>query len=136
MMLEAWVRSSSRGRRWRPVVVKRRKSGPAYGLYLSGHKGRAAVRLRTRRIWPLAGEPRRARHGWHHVASTWNGRVLRLYVDGRLVDKARVTRRAAKSSGALQIGGGGFKGAIDNVRVYRRALFGPELRAARRTPVG
>jgi hypothetical protein len=136
MTLEAWVRSATRGRRWGSVLVKRRRSGAAYGLYASGREGRAAVRLRTRRVRRLAGMPRRSRRGWHHVASTWNGRVLRLYVDGRLVDEARVTGRAAKSSGPLRIGGAGFRGAIDNVRVYRRALSAADVRAARTTAVG
>lgn len=139
MTLEAWMRSTAGAGRWRPVIVKQRRTGAAYGLFTAGKKGRASARLRTTRVKKVAGRPARARGGWRHLASTWNGKVLRLYVDGRLVAAKRHGRRAAKSAGRLLIGGSrgaSFKGAIDEVRVYRRALTTAEIRADRRRPIG
>jgi hypothetical protein len=138
MTLEAWVRPTGGPRRWRPVIVKQRRSGAAYGLFTAGRKGRASARLRTTRIKKVAGRPARTRSGWRHLASTWNGKVLRLYVDGRLVAKKRLSKRAAKSGGRLLIGGsrgGSFKGAIDEVRIYRRALKPGRIRADRKRAI-
>lgn len=138
MTLEAWVRSAAGGSRWRPVVVKQRRFAPAYGLFSSGRNGGGSL-VTTSRRKTLGGRARSAGRKWRHLASTWNGRTLRLYVDGRLVGKRRLSRHAVKSAGPLRIGAGNgrwFKGAIDEVRIYRRALTVAELRSDRLTPIG
>lgn len=72
---------------------------------------------------------------WHHLAGTYDGKVLRLYVDG--VSKASkeaagripVTRDgvfiASKSASAVQ--GDHFHGILDEVRLYNRALTPREV---------
>jgi glucose/arabinose dehydrogenase/PKD repeat protein len=111
MTLEAWVRLRRSGSR-RAVLVK----------------GEASLR---------AGALRRNR--WSHVALTWDGAVRRLYVNGKLVATAPLT--AVKSRGPLRIGGDPvrhewFRGRIDDVRVYNRALSGAEIALDRGTRVG
>ena len=64
---------------------------------------------------------------WAHVAATYDGATLRLYVDGTLVASVAATGAIATSTGALRIGGNTlwgeyFQGLIDEVRVYNRAL--------------
>jgi hypothetical protein len=138
MTLEAWVKPTGGPRRWRPVIVKQRRSGAAYGLFTAGRKGRTSARLRTTRVGKLSGRPGRSGGAWKHLAATWNGKVMRLYVNGRPVGKKRLSKRAAKSAGRLLIGGsrgGSFKGLIDEVRIYRRALKPARIRADRRTPI-
>ncbi len=78
---------------------------------------------------------------FHHAAMTWDGSTITLYLDGAV---ARTTTQAiapAANAAALFIGqfGGNvdrFKGLIDDVRVYRRALSAVEILADMNTPVG
>ena len=70
--------------------------------------------------------PRSVKAGeWVHVAATWSGGSVRGYVNGHEVG-ARTTRQGAPGA-ALQLGG--FKGRLDEVRLYDRALSASELQA-------
>ena len=69
---------------------------------------------------------------WTHVASTWDGKVAILYLDGKEAGRLPLTGTAAASSGALRIGGNQvgsewFSGLIDEVRIYKRALTAAEI---------
>ena len=64
---------------------------------------------------------------WTHLATTFDGAKLRLYVNGELVATKTVTGGDSGREGALKIGcdsqyGEHFHGRIDEVRVYDRAL--------------
>jgi hypothetical protein len=70
--------------------------------------------------------PRSVKAGeWVHVAATWSGGNVRSFVNGHEV-VARSTRQGAPAA-ALQLGG--FKGRLDEVRLYDRALSASELQA-------
>ena len=124
MTLEAWVRPAARGAR--SVLVKERGNRLSYGLY-----GRPSAHVFTNAERALRGS--RLRLGrWSHLAMTWNGRTLRVYVNGSQVAAHTLTGAAATSSGPLRIGGNAiwpefFKGVIDEVRVYDRALSAGEV---------
>jgi len=135
MTLEAWVRPAARGSAWRSVIVKERGSRLAYALYAkpSGHVFTARERaLRTR--------TRLRRNRWSHLATTWDGLTLRLYVNGRQVSSSALSGVARTSAGPLRIGGNGiwpewFRGVIDEVRVYDRALSADEIARDRDTRI-
>ena len=62
-------------------------------------------------------------NAWSHLAATYDGATLRLYVNGTQVARPPVTGTIAASTGALTIGGDAlygqyFAGRIDEVRVY------------------
>jgi hypothetical protein len=67
---------------------------------------------------------------WHHVVGTWDGTVLRTYVDGALVNaNAEVTTRIDESAGEWSVGGQNcvctanfFTGALDELAIYDVAL--------------
>jgi len=70
---------------------------------------------------------------WHHMAGTYDGEYLRIYVDG-IQESYRKVGRVALSSNANPLfigsaGGGGefFPGAIDEAAVYDRALSATEV---------
>ena len=74
---------------------------------------------------------------WTHLATTYDGANVRLYLNGALAATRAATGAITVSTGALQIGGNSvwsewFKGLIDEVRVYSRALSaGTEIAADR-----
>ncbi len=70
---------------------------------------------------------------WHHVLYTYDGSFARLYVDGTLNNSQTHTGAIAVSGANLYIGstGGGsefYKGDMDDVRIYNRALSADEVR--------
>ncbi len=72
--------------------------------------------------------------GWHNVTATYNGANAILYVDGVQVGAETFTTPANESLplyiGRYYAGNGyGWNGAIDEVRLYSRALNGAEVSA-------
>ena len=71
---------------------------------------------------------------WHHVAGTFDGNQLRLYVDGNLADSMDHTGAIATTTYPVNIGRNSqnvdrfYEGAIDEVRIYNRALSEGEIR--------
>jgi hypothetical protein len=64
---------------------------------------------------------------WIHVACTFADGHAKVYVNGqRKAQRQKITQKVCDSSTALQIGG--FKGAIDDVRIYDRALTQQEVK--------
>ena len=77
---------------------------------------------------------------WSDVAVTYDGAMLRLYVDGRQVSSRAATGTLQISRDPLWIGGNQpygeyFDGVIDDVRVYDHALRSDEIRADMDRPV-
>jgi hypothetical protein len=73
-----------------------------------------------------------ALNAWTYLAATWNGTTLRLYVNGVEVGSRALTGTIRTSTGVLRIGGNTvwsewFRGLIDEVRVYNRALTLQEI---------
>ena len=69
---------------------------------------------------------------WTHLAATFDGATVRLYVNGVQVASQAQTAPLATTSGTLQIGGDSypneyFAGRIDEVRIYNRALSAAEI---------
>ena len=64
--------------------------------------------------------------GWHHVAVTYNGNILRLYVDGKLTRETKYGKKPAANPFPLSIGDG-FVGKIARVTLFDRALDPSEI---------
>ena len=70
---------------------------------------------------------------WHHVAGTFDGNQIRLYVDGSLADSMDYTGAIATTTFPVNIGRNSenpdrlYEGAIDEVRIYNRALSEAEV---------
>lgn len=130
LTLEAWVRpAATRRRGWGTVVAAGPARRAAFGLRIRrrGRQVGALVRTMARRRAVHAVGGRRAR-GWRHVACTYDGRTLRLFVDGAGVSARRVRGSIVAAQSPLRIGGS-FAGMIDEVKLYRRALSPSEIRA-------
>jgi hypothetical protein len=73
---------------------------------------------------------------WHHLAMTYDGSSLKVYLDGtpvasKTIDKPRVPGSTPLHIGRRQDGYNCFKGIIDEVRIYNRALLADEVKANR-----
>jgi FtsP/CotA-like multicopper oxidase with cupredoxin domain len=143
MTLSAWVKPSALTG-WRSVLLKERPTtGLAYGLYANSNVNGpgATIRTATGTADQTATSAARLSVGeWHHVAGTYDGAVLQLYVDGALARSTAVTGNIAGSGRPLFIGGNEFwgewfAGVIDEVRIYDRALTAAEIQADMSTPV-
>jgi glucose/arabinose dehydrogenase len=125
MTLEAWVRPTQGGAVWKDVIYK---SNDAY--YLEGASPSAGVPATG---GTFASSPLVSNQGalplntWSHLAATYDGTTLRLFVNGTQVASRPETGPIEVSSDPLTIGGDGtfgqfFVGLIDDVRVYDDAL--------------
>ncbi|MDX6411697.1 MAG: hypothetical protein QOE91_1213, partial [Gaiellaceae bacterium] len=131
LTLEAWVRPSVLSG-WRTVLFKERPGGIVYSLYANQSAGRPVGQVWLGSELNAVGPAALGLNAWSHVASTYDGSTLRLYVNGALVSSTAVSGTLAASSGVLRIGGNGvwgewFAGLIDEVRVYNRALSAGEI---------
>jgi Concanavalin A-like lectin/glucanases superfamily len=77
---------------------------------------------------------------WSHLALTYDGASLRLYLNGAQVASRAVSGDIKRTKNPLWIGGNHpygeyFDGLIDEVRVYDRVLTPSELRAEMSTPI-
>ncbi|HWT92082.1 MAG TPA: LamG-like jellyroll fold domain-containing protein, partial [Solirubrobacteraceae bacterium] len=77
---------------------------------------------------------------WSHLAVTSDGQTARIFVDGQPVATGPSTT-LMETAGPLRIGGNGvwteedFRGRIDEVRVYDRALTADQIGQDRQTPI-
>jgi fibronectin type 3 domain-containing protein len=140
MTLEAWVNPATVGADWRDLIYK---GNDNYYLMESSDHGGAPAAGGT-----FAGANANAfassslpTNTWSHVAATYDGATLRLYLNGSLVGSSAKTGNIASSTNQLQIGGDSiygqyFNGLIDEVRIYNAPLSAAAIQVDMATPVG
>ena len=134
MTLEAWVRPTSVDG-WRTVVLKE-GDGLSYALYANdadANKPAGYVRIDDEDE-EVRGRRRLTSGVWTHLAMTYDGTMMRLFVNGEEVESRKRTGAAEVSAGKLRIGGNlvwgeWFRGQIDDVRIYDVAVGAPQIKA-------
>jgi VCBS repeat-containing protein len=139
MTLEAWVLPSTLSG-WRTVLLKERSGGLVYSLYTSGDGTRPSGYVATPGEVGVVGPSSVSTTTWTHLAVTYDGAMLRLFVNGTQVATRALTAPITASTGALRIGGNSvwtefFQGRIDEVRIYNRALSAAEIQADMSAPI-
>jgi PKD repeat protein len=140
LTIEAWVSPTATGS-WRPVLGKAdNQSQLAYvlqgvtpqsslpSLYLAPGPGN------------LAGTAPLPTNTWSHLAATFDGSNLCLYVNGALVASRQQTGALSPANTPLTIGSDGlleafWSGTIDEVRIYNTALSATAIQSDMNTPV-
>jgi hypothetical protein len=144
MTLEAWVRPTAV--RHSRLVLSRGggRRGLAYALYASDRRAPAGsvrtVRAKASGVRRARAKARLPLKQWSHVAVTFDGKMVRIYVNGEWITSRKATGSLSARAGALRIGGGAsratsFRGFIDEVRVYDRALTGAQIQDDLQRPV-
>lgn len=139
MTLEAWVRPAATQSGWRTIVQKEvdnyflhASSSGALRPAMGGTFGTTKTMVAGTSALPVG--------AWSHLASTYDGATARLYVNGVLVASKAQTGAIQASNNALRIGGNVpygefFRGLIDEVRLYNRALAVTEIQADMAAPL-
>src|SRR5882672_9206645 len=139
MTLEAWVFPTAALTGWQAIVDK---TVDGYYLMASTDQNRPAAGG----TWVggnqnTYGPSVLAVNAWTHLAATFDGATVRLFVNGVQVASQAQTTALASTTGTLQIGGDSypnefFAGRIDEVRIYNRALSAAEIQTDMNTAVG
>lgn len=134
MTLEAWVYPTQTMSGWRTVINKEQPNGFGAAYYLAANSdlNQPEGAVYTTAWNKLYGGPVVNANQWTHLATTYDGSTLRLYVNGAQVSSRPQTGGIDVTTGVLRIGGNDywgefFKGYIDEVRVYNRALSAGEI---------
>ena len=142
MTVEAWVNPAATGSDWTAVALKERPNGLSYGLYATdGASKPPAGYVNTGGSDQHAtGTSLLAPSTWTHLATTYDGGLLKLYVNGNLIRTTAVSGNIVEPGGPLRIGGDSvwgeyFYGLIDEVRVYNMALTQPQIQTDMTTPI-
>jgi glucose/arabinose dehydrogenase len=138
MTLEAWVYPRTVSG-WRTVVLKPRPGNVAYGLSGSTSNGRPSAEVAVGPNREVRGPSSLPLNTWSHLAATYDGAHIRLYVNGGQVASVAATGTIFQSTSPLHIGGNlsdYFNGVIDEIRIYNRPLTPAEIQTDMNTPVG
>lgn len=72
---------------------------------------------------------------WHHIAGTYDGTNIKLYIDGELKATTPITE-PLRTDGVLQLFGYSETNYIDDLRVFDGALSDSQVAMYRNIPVG
>ena len=144
MTLSAWMKASSFSDLDRAIVSRRERFG--YQLDTTIYRGPSAgpqtigFRLTNAsgRLMVRFGRTPLDENTWHHVAGVYDAdaRALNVYLDGRLDNGCQIgdiTSRQLPSQSHVLVGRSGrrdgywFKGDLDDLRIYSRALTPAEI---------
>ena len=131
LTISAWIQPTKVTDHWQTIV--RREDGWRRQLLAIGRTGD------TWGLWIGAGisgsyeefgasvDPKTLSDGnWHHVAGTYDGKQITLYVDGKQIgSKALEGKIQMESTAPMAIGAHGeepFHGSLNDIRLYRSAL--------------
>ncbi|WP_187414995.1 LamG-like jellyroll fold domain-containing protein [Nonomuraea sp. PA05] len=140
MTLEAWVNPAN-VTSWRTVIMKQYTGDLAYVLSAGSDSNRPHTVIHTTGEVGTGGTASLPLNTWSHLAATYDGTTLRLYVNGTLTSQRAAGGPIRTDNGVLRIGGNSlwgeyFNGLIDEVRIYDRALNAVQIQTDMITPIG
>ena len=107
MTVEAWVKPGVTGN-WRTAVVKEQPGNLVYGIYANTSANRPEAEVFVGGATSsIVGPSALPTGSWSHLAATYDGTTLRLYVDGAQVAQLAVSGSILTSNSPVRIGGNG-----------------------------
>ena len=144
MTLEAWVNPTTVTKAWRDVIYKGNDN-----YYLEATSSTGSIPAAVPDGGGIIGGVGKDAFGttaitastWTHLAATYDGTTVRLFVNGTQVATKAAAGSITTSTNPLQIGGDSiygqfFSGLIDDVRVYSTALTAAQIATDMATGVG
>ena len=142
MTLSAWVFPTVNPVNWSTAIMKEQPGWFVYALYAGSPTNRPNIYIfTTNGENGIAGPSALALNTWSHLAATYNGATLSIYVNGALAASQAMTGPINTATSPLRFGGNNvwgeyFTGRLDEVRVYNRALSEAEIQTDMNTAVG
>lgn len=135
LTIDCWVHTDTAGQNNAWIINRVLGGGEATGYRLGLLKGRPCFEV-PQTAWShhLTGPEPLPLGRWVHLAGTFDGRTMRLYVDGAEVAALDRPGPVHPSHFDLMIGGfapgsrAHFRGTVDEVRLFSRALSADEVR--------
>ena len=136
MTVSAWVKLDDVHGRWQQIVYKAHGSGGSFAFDADRPSGSEPNFAINDGSWyGMDGPSPLPENEWVHLAATWDGGLMELYVDGEPVAYTFVDTTLPVSNGSLWIGGNDasgnehLDGLIDEVRIYDSQLSQLEIQA-------
>jgi Concanavalin A-like lectin/glucanases superfamily len=113
-----------------------------YSFFLENDTGRVTQNRYRNGVEENASGPAIAPGAFRHLVATFDGAVIRLYVDGEKVAEQPSSRALQTVTNPLTLGAsrGGiycfFRGALDEIAIYGKALAPERIRAHHTVGVG
>ena len=134
--IETWVNPAQAKTTWQPLITKEANNGEErnYGLFIRPNSLRVhASFMDTNRNWELLNsETPLNQNEWNHLALTYDGSTLKLYVNGQLDANESTSGTPFQSDHPVKIGKEisvftPFNGQIDEVRIWDEARSEAEI---------
>jgi hypothetical protein len=142
LTLEAWIYPTSfKTNPWDCNVICKEDNSANYGYMLRvGGSGQLNFGMGNgTSTWMERNSPSNVLvlNTWQHIAGTYDGTWMRLYVNGKVVDSASATSNISNTGAAIQLTIGDhtgsyqrrFQGLIDEVRVWKACRTTAEIQA-------
>jgi hypothetical protein len=136
LTLEGWVLVAGKQGQWRDLISKDGEGFERqYGLTISFSNGFTPFVSVPGGLVFFSGITPVQLDRWYHVAMTYDGSFLRLYVDGKVDGFQAVSGAIIAGTQPVRLGGGAplgfsphfFPGQLDEVAIYDRALSGQDI---------
>ena len=133
LTITAWIKGDSWGAGSNVNIILRKGEANPNNYQLSITDGRVALNLDNGDGSGFSGDTVLATGQWYHVAATWDGSEVLIYVNGVLNNAPSDPRSGSIGTDerAVYVGGRAgtdlFDGTLDDVRLYNRALSAEEI---------
>jgi chitodextrinase len=139
MTLEAWINPSALLSGWDDIIY--RGNDDYYLILFNGAPVAGVTTANLSSSSNTFGPSVLPLNTWTHIAQTFDGTTVRLFVNGAQVASTPLSGSIQDMNNPLEIGsdhifGQYFQGLIDDVRVYNIALTQSQIQADMGTPVG
>jgi len=142
LSIVAWVKWNKGGvvhgepRQW-PMIVSKIPINEAYLLFLDtgdgGNPNKPSIAFRMKGPGTVYSKVTVSDDTWYHAAGTYDGKSIKIYINGDLSNELAATAAIATTNDVLTIGANKdgtsnrFDGVIDEVGLFNRALTSDEV---------
>ncbi len=132
LTIAAWIKGDSWGAGSDVDTILRKGDSPPNNYKLDIADGKVELGLDVNDDAGIQSTTTLSTGVWYHVAATWDGAIVKIYINGELDSSTARTGTIATDTRSLYIGGRSgtdlFNGMIRDVRLYNRALQQSDIR--------